>query len=204
MPNAWIMKRITAIFAVLLSASACFASGWSDFTLDIGDGYTVVRCNSLDVCIGKAGHSLILSPGDYDGVGPVVRYISTPDYILTNNLGRKPRNLFEGDTFEDVDPSKECFFVIAKATDEVHGPFSANEFSGQPEVAGLGRLDWKTPRNPNSRLPFLGALIFLALSIPILAVKFFWITIPVAVGLALLIRHIIKKRTVMGGSVDPP
>ncbi|MBN2643101.1 MAG: hypothetical protein JXR78_15720 [Victivallales bacterium] len=188
------MKRITTILAILLSASVCLASGWNDFSLDIGDGYNVFRANSMDVCIGRADGSLILYPRDHDEVGPVVRYIVTPDYILTKNLGRTPRNLFEGDTFQDVDPSQEYFFIIAKANDEVHGPFSADEFSERPEIANLGELDWQIPKNPNFWLPIFGSLMFLAIATPILAIKFLWITIPVIVGLILLIQHIRKKR----------
>jgi hypothetical protein len=188
------MKRITAILLILLSASVCLASGWNDFTLDIGDGYNVFRANSLDVCIGRADGSLILSPRDHDKVGPIVNYISTPDYILTKNLGRTPRKLFEGDTFQEVDPSHVYFFVIVKANDEVRGPFSTDEFSQRPEVASLGQLDWQIPKNPNFWTPLLGNLMFLAFAIPILAIKFFWITIPLIIAMALLIRHVIKKR----------
>lgn len=188
------MKRITTILSILLSASVCLASGWNDFTLDIGDGYNVFCANSIDVCIGRADGRLILYPRDHDKVGPVVNYISTPDYILTKNLGRTPRNLFEGDTFQEVDPSHVHFFVIVKANDEARGPFSADEFSQQPEVASLGQLDWQIPKNPNFWTPLLGNLMFLAFAIPILAIKFFWITIPLIIAMALLIRHVIKKR----------
>jgi len=198
------MKRVTAILAVLLSASVCLASGWNDFTLDIGDGYTVVRCNSMDVCIGKSDHSLILYPRNHDKVGPVVRYISTPNYILTKNLGRTPRNLFEGDTFQNVDPSQEHFFVIVKANDEVLGPFSEEDFSKRPEVASLGKLDWQIPKNPNFWLPLFGSLMFLAIAIPILAIKFFWITIPLIIGVILLIRHMTKRRKRKAQPSPPP
>ena len=188
------MKRITIMLAVLLTTLVCHAVGWNDFTLDIGDGYNVFRANSMDVCIGKADRSLILYPRDHDKVGPVVRYITTPDYILTKNFGRIPRNLFEGDTFQNVDPSQEYFFVIAKANDEVLGPFLEDEFMKRPEVTSLGDLDWLIPKNPNFWLPLFGSLMFLVIAIPILAIKFFWITVLMIVAVLLLIRHIRKKR----------
>jgi len=192
------MRQITAILTILLSASACFASGWNDFTLDIGDGYYVFKASSMDVCIGKTGGPLILSPGYYDGVGPVTGYITTPELILTKNLGRKPRNLFEGDKHEEVDPSREYFFVITKGTDKVQGPFSEEEFGKRPEVTNLGPLDWQTPTNPNFWLPLLGVLMFIAVAIPILAIKFFWITVPAIIGLIFLTRNIRKKRKAKG------
>jgi hypothetical protein len=147
----------------------------------------------MDVCIGKADGSLVLCPDDHDKVGPVIRYITTPQYILTKNLGRKPRNLFEGDTFQDIDSSREFFFVITKGTDEVIGPLSEDEFAERPEVVSLDQLDWQIPKNPSFWLPLFGSLMFLAISIPILATKFFWITIPVIIVVVLLIRQFAKK-----------
>jgi hypothetical protein len=188
------MKYRLAFFTFLASTSVCMASGWQDYTLDIGDGYNVFRANSMDVCIGKANGRIILHPWNYAGVGPVVQYINAPQHILTKNFGRKPRNLFEGDSFEEIDPSRSYFFVIAKANDRVHGPLSEEELSQRPEVANLGTLDWQTPKNPNFWRPLLGNLFFLALSIPILAIKFFWITIPAIIGLNVLVRYIRKKR----------
>ena len=187
------MKRISITFVVLMSACSCLASGWNDFTLDIGDGYEVFRANSMDVGIGKAGH-LILYPRDDNSVGPVVRYITTPEYILTKNLGKTPRNLFGGDTAQEIDPSQQFFFVIAKGTDELHGPFSEDEFAKRPEVITLGQLDWQVPKNPNFCRPFLGGLWFLAFSILFLAIKFFWITVPVVIGLIVLIIYNRKFR----------
>ncbi|MCL4473909.1 MAG: hypothetical protein M1539_02960 [Actinobacteria bacterium] len=118
------MKRIAIVLTLLLLAPFCLATGWNDYTLDIGDGYDVFRANSLDVCIGKSSGSLILCPSNYDNVGPIDQYITTPQHIFTKNLGRKPRNLFEGDTFQDIDSSKTFYFIIYKANDEVIGPLT--------------------------------------------------------------------------------
>ena len=61
------MKHIRAIFAFLLFSSSLLATGWNDYSLDIGDGYMVFRANSMDVSIGKvAGEGLILYPDDYE------------------------------------------------------------------------------------------------------------------------------------------
>jgi uncharacterized membrane protein len=192
------MKRIFVILMLLLWSSVCFASGWNDFTLDIGDGYNVFRANSMDVCIGKEDGSLILYPDKYNNVGPVIRYITSPEFIFTKNLGRKPRNLFDGDTFQDIDSSQEFFFIISKGTDEVVGPLSASQFHSRPEVASLASLDWQIPKNPNFWLPLFGSLMFLAIAILILAIKYLWITVPVIIVFVLLIRSLRKKRKEKG------
>lgn len=188
------MKQTLSTLVLIFFTSIGFASGWNDFTLDIGDGYNIVRCNSMDVCIGKADMSLILYPEKYSNVGPVVYYFTTPKFIFTKNLGRKPRNLFQGDTFEDIDSSQEFFFIISKGTDEIAGPLSASQFAGRPEVADIASLNWQAPKNPNIAIPLFGSLMFLVISVPILAIKFFWITIPLVAGVVVLIRYIRKKK----------
>jgi hypothetical protein len=160
--------------AFILPGFVCFATGWNDFTLDIGDGYIVVRANSMDIGIAKANLSGILNPANYPNVGPLIGYITTPKHILTKNLGRKQRNLFEGDSFRLIDRSREFYFVISKGTDEVIGPMSKDEFAKRPEVPCLGKLDWRTPKNPNFLRPIIGTIMFLVLAIPFLASKFFF------------------------------
>lgn len=148
----------------------------------------------MDVCIGKSDTSLILCPSDFNNVGPVIKYITTAKYIFTINNGRKPRNEFIGDTFENIDTSKEFYFLITKETDNIIGPMSKIEFEKQPAVTSLAPLEWKTPTNPNFWLPFLGGIIFLALSVPILAVKFYWVSLPVLGGTYILVTQIKKNK----------
>jgi uncharacterized membrane protein len=170
------------------------ASGWNDYNLDIGDGYMVFRANSMDVCIGQTGGSLILYPQDYAEVGPVIAYDMRTDFILTKNAGRIPRNLFEGDTFENVDYEKEWHFLIPKATNEPLGPFTETVFLNVLEEKGIQNIEWVRPRNPNFWTPLLGGLMFIAIAIPILAIKYFYISVPLIALLVLGIIRLLKKR----------
>ena len=122
------MTRIPVILALMSLAGSAHASGWNDYSLDIGDGYMVFRANSMDVCIGRTGGSLILFPRDYPEVGPVIVYDLKTEFILTKNAGRVPRNLFEGGTFENVDYEKECYFLIPQATNEPLGHYTEISF----------------------------------------------------------------------------
>ena len=189
------MKNIVIIIAILFSAGICLAQGYSDYRLDIGDDYAVVRCNGLDISICKTDRNIVvLNPRNYDKVGPLDQYITTADYILTRNLGRKLRNIHKGDTFEDVDPSQAYYFCITKGADIVQGPFNQEEFSQLPEVANLGQLDWLTPENPDRWWVYgffiKGLIAFLVVA----AIDSYWISIPLIVGTFLLIRHNRKKR----------
>ena len=97
------MNHVLVILTLILLSANAHASGWNDYSLDIGDGYMVFRANSMEVSIGQTSGSLILYPQDYIGVGPVIAYDIKTEFILTKNAGRAPRNLFENDTFENID-----------------------------------------------------------------------------------------------------
>jgi hypothetical protein len=188
------MRSITVILAFLFLSGSVHASGWNDYSLDIGDGYMVFRANSMDVCIGQTGGSLILYPQDYPKVGPVIAYDMKPSFILTKNAGRVRRNQFEGDTFENVDYGSEWYFVIPKATNEPLGPFAEESFMSILKEKGIQDIEWVKPRNPNFWTPLLGSLMFIALAIPILAIKFFYISTPLIALMVWGFVRLIKKR----------
>jgi hypothetical protein len=188
------MKPIQCVFAFLMMVETAFASGWNDYSLDIGDGYMVFRANSLDVCIARTGGRIILFPQDYKDVGPVVAYNMRDEYILTRNAGRVPRNHFEGDTFEEVDFGKEWYFFIPKATDKPVGPYEKTVFMNLMNEKGITNVEWIEPRNPNFWSPVLGNSMFILMAIPFLAVKYFYISIPLVALSIWGIRKILKKR----------
>jgi len=194
------MKSTTLILilAIILPVTVSYASGWNDFVLDIGDGYAVLKWNNMDVCIGKGDYSLILCPQQFEGVGPVVGYMTSPDYIFTKNSGRKLSKNFTGDTFEDIDLSKKFFFIIKKGKDEVIGPMSENIFNDRSELKTLTIIDWKTPKDPNFWHPLLGGLVSLALSIIVGAIKLYWVTLPACGGIFFVFRYIKKKSPIKG------
>jgi hypothetical protein len=169
-------SRSLLFFLALASlGNSASASGWSDYELPIDPGYKIVRCNSLDVCLGHDDGLLIYVPDNYENTGPIVGYSVTHSHILLHTLGRTPRKLFEGDTFENVDPSQEYYFVFCKSNDQLDGPYSLTEFNSHAVVREIGELEWTQPANPNVVLPLAGGLLFLAISaaifgIPILLV----------------------------------
>ena len=188
------MKRLLVSLFLAGYASLCHAQGWLDYTLDIGDGYAIWRNNSMDINVANSNNTILIGPGASDAVGPIVAYSTTEKFIFTRNAGKKPRNLFKGDTFQNIDPDREFFFVLTKGTDEVAGPFTKQEFENRPETKAGTQIQWLKPKNPNFWLPLLGSLMFLAIAIPLLAIKYFWITIPVILAIALLIKRILNKR----------
>ncbi len=168
--------------------------------MDIGDGYYVWRPWSGNVGIGSciAGElcQYVLNQYDYDKVGPIAGYSTTPKFVFTKNIGRKPYKRFQGD--EDVDPTKEFFFIIYKEKNKVIGPLSGTQFYSRPEVSNLSPLDWKTPKNPNFWLPLLGNLMFLAFIIVFFPIHFYYVTIPSLVLAFILFRRISRKKSGTG------
>ena len=151
------INRILAILALIFLAGSAHASGWNDYSLDIGDGYKVFRANSLQVCIVKtAGSIVILDPMSYPEVGPVVAYDMKKDFILTKNAGRGPRNQFKGDTFDDVDYKRDWYFLIPKANNEPLGPYTKETFMRVLKEKGIEDVEWVEPQNPNFWTPLLG------------------------------------------------
>lgn len=188
------LKAIVPVF--LLMCSCCFASGWHDFELDIGDGYTICRTSTMHISLGKtSGGSFVLSPSRYDGVGPIVSYSNTTKFIFTRNIGRQDRNLFAGDTFQNPDSTKEYYFIVSKEDDSVIGPLSEADFVNHPNVLSVGSIEWTVPKNPDFWGPLLGNLYFCVLSIPILIIGFAWQLrwLLLVLGLAVIVILIIRK-----------
>lgn len=148
-----------AIALAFFASSSVFATGWNDYELDIGDGFHIVRCNSLDVCLADSSNQLIYHPEKFDSSGPINAYSVSPNAILLRTYGRTPRNLFAGDTFENVDTRKEYFFVYDRSTQSLSNPLSAND----PLLVGFGSINWTRPKNPNPTFSFVAAFVLLAI-----------------------------------------
>ncbi len=181
------MPRLLTLILVLLSTPAAFASGWNDYQLEIDPGFKIFRANSLDVALGRSNGLVILSPRDHPGVGPINAYCVTPTHILTRHHGRAPRNLFAGDSFENVDTTKQFFFVTAKADESVAGPFDEQTFLSQPAVQAVDPVPWVAPSNPNVARPLMGSLRFVVIS----AIVLRWpiIVLLLTAGAILLVWH---------------
>lgn len=177
--------RLLTLAAVALLASLASAQGWTDYSLDIGDGYQIVRANSIDIMLCRDS-AIVLDRDKGPNLGPIVGYAKTPTHILTKHAGTKPRNLFEGDTFLEVDATKTFYCIVPKGSEDGYGPYNESEFYARPELAGITQVDWTAPHNPNIIAPLLGALFFLAISIPILVVGKPLVGIPLLLLLLLL------------------
>lgn len=154
------------IAALFTFTAPALATGWHDYELPISPQHSILRANSLDVMLCR-GRSIILVPRDYPDVGPIVEYSVGSSHIFTRHIGRKPRNLFTDDTFEELDYPQEFFFVVDRSSDTVSGPFSSAQFQVNPKVSQEAPIQWEKPRNPNIVIPILGSLIFLAFSVVI-------------------------------------
>lgn len=140
-------------FALLCLCAACaihpsHAQGFLDYERGIGDGYRIFRANSMEVCIADSKNSVLVSPMEHPGVGPVVAYATTRELILTRNTGRKPRNRFPGDSLQMEDPTQTYHFIVRKGSNQVIGPLTPTAFEQHALVQPLGRIRWEKPGNP--------------------------------------------------------
>ncbi len=178
-----------AIACVLLLSDKVNASGWNDYELKIDPEYRIVRCNTLEVCLGRTnGGSLIYSPSQFAGTGPIVQYNVTPTHVFLHTLGRSPRNLFAGDTFENVDSTAEYFFILDKATDNLMGPMTAQEFSFHSLVKESDGMTWKVPANPHPEHARDGQVMFMGMTLLIFGLPVMLVSFPILVILFLRYR----------------
>jgi hypothetical protein len=210
----YVLTVIIAFLVVAFCPGLASAQGWNDYQLQVDPGFEIVRANSLDVDLCRSGGSLVYFHGDFPGVGPISGYVVTPTHIFTRHQGRVPRNLFAGDTFENVDPSKTFYFVVDKAAantpgkfgfgskvtidgvpqddgrpKDVFGPFDEQTFLRQLAVQASVPITWIEPSNPNVVTPIAGSLMFLAISAVVLGWPILLIILVVVVGYVLWRRR---------------
>jgi hypothetical protein len=155
---------------ILMLISECYATGWNDYKLDIGDGYSIVRFASRDIRLSYNHNSV----KGFEDTGPVVGYAVNNKYIFCKN-------------HENKDSHKEIFFIVDKENKETIGILTKSEFELHPEVKNYLPISWKIPTNPNFWNPILGKLAIIIFALIILPIKHFWISIPVFAGILFLI-----------------
>ncbi|MHC4574182.1 MAG: hypothetical protein ACYS76_08630 [Planctomycetota bacterium] len=184
------MKKVLVFIFYLVTSSGVFATGWNDYELDIGDGYSIVRANTFDVMLVR-NKRIIVSNHNYGNIGPITHYHKNAKFILLRTAGWKPRSLFEGDEFKKIDSTKTYYFVVKVTDGSVQGPLLGEAFLMHESVISVGNFDWIRPTNPNFWLPLAGTLYFVLLSIPILYVMHWYLTVPIT----LLVIYWLLKRS---------
>ena len=185
--------KVVFTIALLLFPLVGNSSGWNDYSLDIGDGFRIVRVNSFDKGL-DGPNQIHIFHRKYPKIGPLVKYYKDPNYIFVKTIGWKYRDLFEGDTFKESDSSKEYYFIVSIEESLTKGPLNQQQFDIELKNIGFSSIDWIKPKNPNFWTPLLGTLMFLAYAIPFLFVKFWFWTVPIATVLIYIIVIWRRKR----------
>ena len=97
----------------------------------IAGSYEFVRCNSVETVITAAGGSIIFSPLDYDGIGPIRAYADDSGYLILRTVGRENRP----EALEGPIENQTWYFTIDRSTDIVEGPFSPEIFAADPRFS---------------------------------------------------------------------
>ncbi len=179
------MRWTITLLALLLASSVAAAFGQHDYELDIGDGYSISRTSSLQVYLTKKGKGFLVGPKRTDGVGPVVGYFMTDRFVFAKTLGKRLRDELE--TVGEINYTKTYYFIVLKENDKVIGPLSETQFLDHPFVAGAKPVDWKVPSNPDVLLPLLFSLLIVASVLWLLAVKFYWISVPAVIAVVVIV-----------------
>ena len=185
--------KISFLFLLLCFPLVGNSSGWNDYSLDIGDGFRIIRANSFDKGL-DGPNQIHIFHRNYLKIGPLVSYYKDTKNIFVKTIGWKYRDSFEGDTFKEADSSKEYYFIVNILDSSINGPLNNTQFDIEANNLGFNSIDWVKPKNPNSWTPFLGTLLFLVISIPILYVKYWFFTLPITGVLIFSIRIYRIKR----------
>lgn len=181
------------LFLLLFFPLVGNSSGWNDYSLDLGEGFRIIRANSFDKGL-DGPNQIHIFHRNYPKIGPLVGYYKDPNYIFVKTIGWKYRNLFEGDTFKEGDPSKEYYFIVNILDSSINGPLIGQQFNIEANNIGFSSIDWMDSKNPNFWTPLIGTLMFLAISLPILYVKYWFYTLPISAVLIFLISAWNRKR----------
>lgn len=155
-------RILSAVTTFLLATTQLHAFG--DYNLKIDDDYEISRANDLQVSLKYTGqHGLVYYHDMFPATGPIYSYKVTPTHIFLWVYGRKLRNHFPGDQYEDVDPSNQSYLILDKSNQELVGPLNLADFQAHSIVQSFGEFSWAKARNPDPFVRIL-PLIYLFLS----------------------------------------
>ena len=109
----------------------------------------------------------------------------TDRFVFAKTLGKRLRDELE--TVGEINYTKTYYFIVLKENDKVIGPLSETQFLDHPFVAGAKPVDWKVPSNPDVLLPLLFSLLIVASVLWLLAVKFYWISVPAVIAVVVIV-----------------
>lgn len=170
--------HILFTFVLIFCTSVASASGWHDYNLEIGDGYSIFKANSFDVNLAK-NMSILVSNHRFDEIGPITHYYKDNQHIFLKTTGWRYRDLFDGDTFKEIDRTKEYYFIASVSESNIKGPLSNKAFSMETEVTEKENINWVVPKNPNFWTPLLGTLLFILVGLAFSYLKYWFVTVPV-------------------------
>ncbi len=175
-------------FSISVNQELAQAAGWQDYTLNLEDGYSIVRANSLEIMLLHKGN-IIISPHQFPGIGPITRYSQEDSIIFVETNEAKEQS--------KVDSRKKYYFIVSideSGAPETIGPLSDAEFGSHVIARQYSPINWRRPQNPKFLLPLMGSVMTLIILLPILLVVHAKIAIPLILVLAWVLFYLLKKR----------
>ena len=158
------MRTLIFILICLLPRTA---TAQGDYSFHIAGSYEFVRCNSVETVITAAGGSIIFSPLDYEGIGPIRAYADDSGYLILRTVGRENRPV----AFERPIENQTWYFTIDRSTDIAEGPFSPEIFAADARFSS--NLAWSSSRHPLGHV-YLAIIAVIGLVGLALATAFVW------------------------------
>ena len=159
--------RLAQTIVLLALPTCCCATGWTDYRIDLGDGYELFRASATKTLIAQ-GDSVVFPEHRWDvDNGVIVRYATAGRYIFIENVGTRLVEPLDGNPFLEIDRSRQFFFIIVKGSNESSGPFTQADFDRHPLATKFAPLAWKDRRNPHAWVAVVCLMIVLFCGTPL-------------------------------------
>lgn len=165
------------ILLILLPITS-FATGWNDYKHEIGDGFKIIRFNSIQVMLydKKDWSSVIPTHEHGDNVGPITHYFSAVDNLYIKTTGLIIKKTEDGREYKVPNYSEIFYFIVNKSNSAVKGPLIQAEFKAL--IESNIDINWETPSNPNILMPIFGAILIFSFIFFDLLFKYWFISLP--------------------------
>ncbi|OAN97493.1 hypothetical protein A8B75_20020 [Sphingomonadales bacterium EhC05] len=158
-PSRYLLAAFLALWP-----SLALASGWNDFSRDIGHGFTIWKTDSFHVCLSYKKATIVCGDADIGDYGPISRFAFTDKHLLVRTTGAKPSE-DSGSRF-DSDWDREYFFIVLKKISNPYsykpiGPLDREAFQANSAVPA--QIQWEYPTRDDISFAFMIFFIIVVL-----------------------------------------
>lgn len=178
-PSKYLLAGFLALWP-----SITLASGWNDFSREIGHGFKISKTDHFHVCLSykknsKYDSTIVCGNPEIGNYGRITGFAFTDKHLLVRTTGVKPSE-DPGSKF-DLDWDREYFFIVKKGINNPRwykpiGPLDRDEFHANSAVPA--QIQWERPTRfaaappGEGDMPTLEFILWLVVLVSIIVLPF--------------------------------